>query len=107
MDCLKFCALTFREYVPMGSWVSRYWPELLEVVVNFCLVWASSATTVAPGRTPPNSSCTLPAISPVFICPSRQSAPSNSESPSFGGFDNLLLFQIDPEASTKAIESPG
>ena len=36
----------------MGSWGSRYWPELLVVVVNFWPVWACSATTVAPGSDP-------------------------------------------------------
>ena len=93
-DCLKFVAFTFSEYVPMGSWVSRYWPELLVVVVNFCPVWACSATTVAPGSTPPRASCTLPAISPVFICPSRQSAPSSGSSADFKTFDKLSLFQV-------------
>ena len=90
---LKFIAVTFSEYVPMGSWVSRYWPELLVMVVNFCPVWACSATTVAPGNTPPSASCTLPRDFPVFICPKRQSAPSNGSSADFENFDNPHYFK--------------
>ena len=54
-DCLKFGAFTLKEYVPMGSWVSRYWPELLVVVANFWPVWACSATTDDPGSDPSQS----------------------------------------------------
>src|SRR5665213_1111790 len=103
--CLKFVAFTFKEYVPMGSWGSRYWPELLVAVVNVFPVWACSATTVAPGSDPPKASCTPPVISPVFICPNRQRDPRSGSRANWERLDKLLLFQRGARA--RAVEGRG
>src|SRR5262249_30435817 len=86
--CLKLRALTLTEYTPIGSCASRYWPESLEMVVNFCLVCACSAVMVAPGMPPPSASSTRPVISAVFIWASAASAPRSDSAAVFAAKDN-------------------